>query len=233
MLRLVNNYAAYINAQVEVLKNKPKEQRLPVSPFITISRQTGAYGLTISKGLCDYLKAKDKNPQHPWTVFNKEIIKKITEHEALTETVLPYLPASAIVQTQEIMQSTYGFHANQDAMVLSDNKTILQLAQLGYAIFLGMGSNIITSKLSGGFHIRLISPFEDRVEHIGEYYPMSEKEAKEYIYTEEGNRHNYVRKYFEKDIDDPMLYDMVINVDKIQPESVIQIIGDLILKRCG
>ena len=44
-------------------------------------------------------------------------------------------------------------------------------------------------------------------------------------------RKKYVKKYFGKDISDPLLYDMVINTGRLKPQEIIQVIGDFVLKR--
>jgi len=95
----------------------------------------------------------------------------------------------------------------------------------------GRGSNIITAKMPNGLNVRLVSSWEKRVKHIQEYYGMKLKEAEEYISKEDRNRRNYIKKYFNKDIDDPLQYDMVINVDRLGPQETIRVIGDLVLHR--
>ena len=60
---------------------------------------------------------------------------------------------------------------------------------------------------------------------------MTQKKASEFVFEEDLKRKNYVKKYFNKDINDPLLYDMVINVDSLVREEAIQAIGDLVLNR--
>ena len=51
-------------------------------PFVTISRESGAYGMTIAEMLAEYLRKRERRQDAPWTVFDKELIKKvIEEHE--------------------------------------------------------------------------------------------------------------------------------------------------------
>jgi len=225
-----DHYNSYISCQLKSLKNKLPDGKHGRNPFVTISRQTGAYRFTIPMGLCEYLKENDKEAECPWTVFDKELIKKIAEEHNLPETVLPYLSEVAVSEIQDFVEETMGLHPSQDILVHNTGKTILHLAQLGNCIIVDRAANIITAKLPGGVHIRLISPFEKRVEHIQEYYKKTKKEAEEYILIEDRNRKNYVKKYFGKDIDDPLLYDAVINVSRLAPPKTIQIIADLVFK---
>lgn len=228
---LANNYNSYIKSQLDFLKNKKSKEKLAAQPFITVSRETGALGLTISKELSTYLNKKNKSAHCPWTVFNRNIIKNITESHDIAGTVTPYLNPSIVANIQTNMDELFNPNSSQHPFVRNSSRTILHLANLGNSIIIGCAANVITANIPGGLHIRLISSFESRLEHIQEYYPMSEKEAKEYIFTEEGNRQTYLKKYFSKDIADPALYNLVINVEAFQPKEIVQLIGDIIRKR--
>jgi len=224
-------YNSYIVSQVKSLKMRSSHEKRMGNPFVTISRQTGAYGLTVSKDLCDYLQKNERRTKCVWTVFDRELIKKVVEEHDLPETVLPYLSEDTVSEIQDMIEEILGIHPSHDVLVHKTGETILHLAQLGYAIIVGSAANIITAKMSAGVHIRLVSPLDKRIEHVQDYYKMAQKEAKEFIFTEDNKRKNYVNKYFKKDVDDPLLYDMVINVDSLAHQETIQVIGDLVLNR--
>jgi cytidylate kinase len=231
MIGGTNSYSAYIVSQLKSLKKKSPNNKRTGNPFVTISRQTGAYGITVAKDLCDYLQKNESHTQCVWTVFDKELIGKVVQEHDLPETVLPYLSEDTVSEIQDLIEETLGLHPSHNVLVLKTNKTILHLAQLGYAIIVGRASNIITAKMPGGVNIRLVSPLEKRIEHVQEYYKMTTKEAREFIFKEERIRKDYVKKYFGKDVEDPLLYDMVINVDSLIPRETIRVIGDLVLNR--
>ena len=224
-------YSSYIISQVKSLKKKlPNDSRLG-NPFVTISRQTGAYGITVSKDLCVYLQKNEKRTKCIWTVFDKELIEKVIQDHDLPETVLPYLSEDTVSEIQDMIEESLGLHPSHDLLVMKTNKTILHLAQLGYAIIVGRASNIITAKMPGGLSIRLVCPLEKRIEHVQEYYKLTLKAAKEFVSEGDRKRKNYVKKYFDRDIEDPLLYDMLINVDCLSRQETIQVIGDLVRNR--
>jgi signal transduction histidine kinase/cytidylate kinase len=217
-----DSYSSYIISQVKSLKKKLPNDKRSGNPFVTISRQTGAYGTTVSNDLGEYLQKNERRTDCVWTVFDKELIDKVVEEHDLPKTVLPYLSEDKVSEIQDMIEESLGLHPSHDVLVQKTNKTILHLAQLGYAIIVGRASNIITAQIPGGVNIRLISPLEKRVEHIQEYYQMTQHKAKELIFKEEHMRKDYVKKYFNKDIEDPLLYDMVINVDSLGPQRTIK-----------
>ena len=224
-------YNSYIMSQVKSLKMKMMDDKRVGNPFVTISRQTGAYGITVARDLCEYLQKHERRTRCIWTVFDKELIEKVAEEHDLPKTVLPYLSEDTVSEIQDMIEETLGLHPSHDLLVQKTNKTILHLAQLGYVILVGRASNIITAKMPGGVNVRLISPWEKRLEHVQEYYSMTAAKAKEFIHREDHKRENYVKKYFKKDINDPLLYDMVINIDSLVHPETIQLIGDLVLNR--
>jgi len=225
------NYSSYINSQLISLEKKRRDEKRLVNPFVTISRQTGAYGITVSKGLCESLQKLEKRANCTWTLFDRELIGKVAQDHNLPDRVLPYLSEATISEIQDIMEELFDVHPSQYTLVHKTGETILHLAQLGFVVMVGRASNIITAKMPGGVHVRLIGPFDRRLQHIEEYYRMDEKKALAFIHTEDQNRKDYVKKYFGRDIEDPLLYDLVINTGKLKPHEIIHAIEDLVLKR--
>jgi len=110
------------------------------------------------------------------------------------------------------------------------SETILHLATLGYVILVGRGANIVTRKLSDGIHVRLVGSFEKRVAHMKEYLNLPEKQAREYVSKEDHDRQAYIKRYFQKDINDVSLYDLIINTDTVPIQEAVVIIGDMVLR---
>ena len=103
-------YNSYIVSQVKSLRNKLSNDKRIGNPFVTISRQTGAYGITVSKDLCEYLQKKERRKQCVWTVFDKELIEEVIKEHDLPETVLPYLSEDTVSEIQDMIEETLGLH---------------------------------------------------------------------------------------------------------------------------
>ena len=225
------DYTVYLQSQVKNLKDYVEKARRINSPFVTISRETGAYGLTIAKSLGEYLQKHERRKKCPWTVFDKELLDRVVQEHDLPQTVLPYLSETTISEIEDMMEEVFGLHPSRYLLVHETSKTILHLAQLGYSILIGRGANIITAKVPGGVHVRLISPLEKRIHHMQEYLKISKKEAKDFVIKKDRNRSDYVKKYFGENIADPFLYDLVLNIDNLTPQEAVRIIGSLVLKQ--
>ncbi len=75
------------------------------------------------------------------------------------------------------------------------------------------------------FHVRLVGSLERRVKRLQELYGLSSKAALELAYREDLGRRRYLKKYFNKDIDDPLLYHLVINTDLISYREAARMIA--------
>jgi cytidylate kinase len=67
------------------------------------------------------------------------------------------------------------------------------------------------------------------VEHLKEYYKFTTAKAKEFLKKEDGGRRDYLKKYFGKNIDDALLYDLIINTDHVDYEKAARLIADAVL----
>ena len=202
-------------------------------PFVTISRQTGAGGITIGERLAQFLRQKDSNIKCacPWSVFDKELVTEVLKKHHLPERIAPFLSEDKISEIEDIMDGLFGLHPAKWTLVHKTSQMLLNLAHMGYVILVGRGANVVTRKLPGGFHVRLVGSFKKRLEHVKEYYHLDAKNGKTFIQKEDIGRKNYLKKYFGKDINDPLLYDLVINTDTVSYSSAAEIIANAVLKR--
>jgi cytidylate kinase len=112
-------------------------------------------------------------------------------------------------------------------------ETILKLAELGNVILIGRGANVVTAKLPHVFHVRLVGTLERRLIRVQEDHHLDRKAALPFLEKADRGRSRYVRKHFKAKIEDPLLYDMVINTDRIPCDLVAQVIGEALLGRAG
>jgi cytidylate kinase len=128
-----------------------------------------------------------------------------------------------------MIQEMFGLHPPFWTLVHLTAETILHLAEQGNVILIGRGANLVTSKLPHVFHVRLVGSLEKRVEHTQEIRGLGKKEALEVVRNEDLGRQRYLKKYFKKEFNDPLLYHLVINTDAVSYEDAARIIGDAAL----
>jgi cytidylate kinase len=79
--------------------------------------------------------------------------------------------------------------------------------------------------------VRLVGSLEKRGAHIQELNHLDKEAALELIRRDDRGRRRYLKTHFRADLDDPLLYHLVINTDLVSYEDAAQIIADAMLKR--
>ncbi len=210
------------------------ERREKGRPFVTISRESGAYGTTIGDMLSEYLRKHERRLEAPWAapwaVFDKELIQKVIEEHQFPAIFQRYFLESRAPLMEDTLAELFGLHPPQETLVRRMTETILHLATMGYVILVGRGANIITRRVPNGTHVRLVGLFENRVAHMREYLNLSQEQAREHVMKEDRDRQAYIKRYFQKEISDVSLYDLIINTDTLSLQDAVMIIGDVVLR---
>lgn len=173
---------------------------------ITISREVGALGTSVATELGKRLG---------WHVYDQEIINKIAEEAGR--------PAFHVRSVDEkyfhwLADSLTGlftdYHFPQDVYLKKLIATIHGLGVVGNCIIVGRGSTFILPPEST-IRVRLVADLKDRVVTIGRLRGISDRDAARWIDKTEQERNLFIRKNFEKEPNDPHLYDLILNMSRI------------------
>jgi cytidylate kinase len=145
--------------------------------------------------------------------------------------VARFMPEDRISEISDTMEELFGLHPPSWVLVRKVTETILHLAELGNVILIGRGAAVVTAKLDYVFHVRLVSSLENRVRRMQELNHLDRAAALRLIQQEDRGRERYLKKYFETDVDDPLLYHLMINTDRISHETAARLIADAVLSR--
>jgi cytidylate kinase len=101
--------------------------------------------------------------------------------------------------------------------------SIKAVAREGNGIIIGRGANYI---LRGPdyLHVRLVAPLELRVAMYVAGEGVTDHEAKRWIKEQDEKRGEFIQKYYHHSIDDPVWYDLIINLDGLSLEAIADII---------
>jgi cytidylate kinase len=69
---------------------------------------------------------------------------------------------------------------------------------------------------------------ERRIQRVQEANQLSASAARDLVNREDVGRRRYLRKYFDQDIDNPLLYHLVLNTDLISSDEAARIIGEAV-----
>jgi cytidylate kinase len=211
------------------MHHKPKTQKVR-PPAITISRQAGARGRTIGSKLQAALRAQDPKAEIPWTLFDDNLVQKILEDHNLPADLEKFMPDDAVGEIESSINEILGRHPSLWSLFEKTVRTIVRLSRMGNCIIVGRGGNKITQVFPNVLQVRLIGTFEKRTQQVVALKHTSRKEATDYIKKEDAARKSYMKQHFHCDIDDPLLYDLVINTDHSRDEEIVAMLMAAIKK---
>ncbi|MGO9585371.1 MAG: AAA family ATPase [Limisphaerales bacterium] len=223
---------SFINSQLQDGGKSGIHGEGSVRRAVTISRQAGCGALAVAGKLAEYLQSRSPKGAPPWTVFDQNLMDKVLEDHNLPIRLARLLPEDTISRIDDILAELFDVRPSVETIVLQTTETVLRLASLGNVILIGRGSTATTAKLPHVLHVRLVAPFEKRVEYAHEKYSqfnLTADQARKFCRKEDRGRERYTKKYFNIDINDPLLYHLIINTGLVNFDDAAKLIGDVVL----
>ncbi len=102
---------------------------------------------------------------------------------------------------------------------------IRDLANHGNVVIVGRAGNMVLHDMRGALHVRTVAPMAFRVAAIMKRMGLEEGDAEAYVTAQENARVSYYRRFYKVDPNDPLLYDLVVNVGTLGVEGGADIIA--------
>ncbi len=174
-----------------------------ITPFVTISRQTGSGAHHIGNHLATILNHEENPvPETLWALWDSDLVAKVLDHHHLSSRLSDYMPEDTVNEFSSTLEEILGLHPSSNELVNRTSQTIRALAQKGRSILIGRGSHIITKGLKDGVHIRLVGSLEKRATRFGIEHNLSKSEALGIIKREDRARARYLDNYYGININD-------------------------------
>jgi cytidylate kinase len=221
---------AFIRSQLQPARGPDSEWPNPL-PAVTISRQAGCGAHAIAEALADYLIRKAPTDTGPWAVFDQNLVARVLEEHDLPQRLARFMPEDTMSEIRDTIDDLFGLHPPSEILARQTAETILHLARLGKVILIGRGANVITRKLAHVFHVRLVGSLEQRTARIQQVQGLHRSAALRLVRKTDRARAHYFKKYLHEDIEDPLLYHLVMNTDLCPADLAARLIGDVVLAR--
>ena len=200
---------------------------------ITISRQFGAGGITLGKMIAEelgYVFADNRIIQMVAEAANvSQGWVESVEKEAGTKLSRAISKIIAQKWLDRILADERGY---LDEKLYLDYLVVIisQMAEEGNVVILGRGSQYILNDHPDAYHILLVNSYENRVKFMMEHYDLPRSKAMSLVTNEDRRRTNLYRRLGKQDYDNPELYHVVLNMNRLSLEQakamVLELIGE-------
>jgi cytidylate kinase len=178
-------------------------------PIVTISRGT----LSGGEALANLLSGKTGYP-----VIGLEVIKDAAARFGISESAI----SKQLSQGPRVIERLAG---DKRRIYLSAVQSALsERALQGDFIYHGLAGHFLLLEVPNVLKIRLVAPLPYRVKSVMEKKSFTEQEAIKYIEKVDEKRKQWTRLLYDVDWTDPMLYDMVINLDQVTLDTACGLI---------
>lgn len=199
--------------------------------LITVSREFGAGGSELAQELGQRLK---------WPVLDQDIVHRVADRLRLADgtverfdehppSLLARIASVLIVLTPEMY--TFSAPANvpsHDAIAAATRQVIEDAATSLPLIVVGHGAQCIFSARPDTLHVRLVAPFDVRVQRVARRVNIHPTVASALVQRADHDRQAYVQRYFHQDVKSELLYDLRINTGRIAISEAAALVAQLV-----
>jgi cytidylate kinase len=183
---------------------------------VTVSRQYGAGGRRIAAVMADALG---------FHLVDREIAEEAARRIGVDPKVAEARDERAPAIVEEIglalAAATPGFglppipELDDRTLAEATRRVILSLADAGGYVILGRGAQAALSGRPDACHVSLVGERGDRARRVAAWQGIDEHEALVRCERIDAERANYLRRFYGRDIRDPLLYDIVLNTSAL------------------
>lgn len=190
--------------------------------YVAISRESGVDAREIAELVAS---------KFGWKVLDQELLDYMADKYQWSRVALGYVDE----KTASWFHETFGKWLDQQVVSQAEyvsrlGNIILMAAQHESNVFVGRGAQFILPR-DTGLTVRIIAPNGQRVKRVMDRRQCSRRDAEQFADDTDKGRADFVRRYFHRDVADPHLYDLVINLEHTSREVAADLIlGDYMMR---
>jgi cytidylate kinase len=198
----------------------------PAPPFVTVSRQAGAGGRALARGLAERLNEREPAADRPWTVWDRELVERVAAEHHIPESAVESLEGGGPRRTWldelalAISPTDTSRQLDEFQVYRRVAQTVRTLARAGRVVLVGRGGVYATRDLAGGVHVRLVAPFEHRVAHTARQANVPEREAADEVRRTDREREALHRRYWPGRALLPEVFTITLNTADVEDEDL-------------
>ena len=201
-------------------------------PFVTVSRQAGAGGHVLAR---DIVRAAES--QLPgdlgegWEVFDHQLCLLIAQDPTLSSSFDALLSERYRSEASLILEELLMGESRQYRTLKRIFQVVHGLCAIGKVVIVGRAASCVAADLPLHVAVRLVAGRETRVRNMMELLDVPRPEALRAMARQDRERGKLLDDFFSRDINDPLLYDCILNSDRIASPNQADIVVTLLKQR--
>jgi hypothetical protein len=181
--------------------------------FVTISREAGAGGSEIGRRVGERLG---------WAVYDKNLLDCIAQRFQLPRIMLDLVDETRTSWVYDVLGTWMDRKlVPHEKYVACLGRVVLAAGRRGQAVFVGRGAQFLLPRTEL-LAVRIVASPKYRIRQIVEKTGIGEGAARRQMSEIDSGRREFVERFFHRDITDPHLYDLVINVERCGKAGAVQ-----------
>jgi cytidylate kinase len=111
------------------------------------------------------------------------------------------------------------------------HRIIPQIADRNNIIILGRGAQFILQDRRDAVHLLLLAAEADRVKFLQDRYHLTPEEARQAVVKQAKRRQRLMKLFNPTQYDQPVYYDLVLNMSKLNLDRAVELVSALIEQR--
>ncbi len=190
-------------------------------PFITISRETGCNATAVAQELVKFLSQYGKS----WQYVNKEILEESAHKLNLEESKIEQIfDMGARTHLDEILDALSNrYYINDKRVRKTFSQVLRHFAKEGNIVIVGRASVSATKDIPNGLHIRLVAPYQWRVNSLKKRKIFENVNVEAFIKEHDEKKKRLIEQFCGKKFDQ-VYFDLTINRETFSSQQIISII---------
>ncbi len=191
-------------------------------PLITITHNFGSNGSAVARKLADELGCE---------LFDDRKLNELIQEKGLS--------AEEISRMDEKSPGYWDvFFKNRPQIFLNVLESVVyEVAHRGEGVIIGHGSQMLLRNFDCAFHVRILTLEGRRADNLAAEQGISREAALKLIRQRDKDQAGFFKFAFQLDMDDPGLYDLIINTHKLDTETAASLIAGAVrsenIRACG
>lgn len=199
--------------------------------FVTISRQAGAGGRALAAALLEEFARRGNPVLTGWQWADRPVCESLASDPRLHTSLAALLDEHYRSRLEDFLSQLLSGAAPQLKLYHALFGTVRALAAVGRVVLVGRAGVCATRGLPGGVHVRLVGSRGARIERVSRRFGWDTAKAESWVDQQDRDRAAVVKEYFGRDAADPLLYDLVVNTDRVPVPSAASAVAELVLAR--